>query len=420
MPPQRPSQADVITEAMPLQRPSQADVITEAMPLQKPSQADVITQAMPLQSPSQSDIITEALPLQRPSQSDIITEALPLNQSQADVITEAMPLNRPHREAAAQAVPPAQAAGNSGAPKASSSAEAVKVRDDKAAANQKMSMSQIIKAKTRKIPTDKIDQLYDDKNVKPEEQRHWLKPYQRELFEGYLGIRNMERQISYAIDQALAKGADRTSRTGNVLIFGGHGCGKSTIATGLAKAITQERGKQTVKMAKIYATDLNRKDIAATIAKIAGGILIIEEAGDLEDATADQLTTAMEFRTDGLIIMMEDEQKYLHELLMRHPRLTMKFTSQIYIPVFSMEELIGFGNIYATDQGYAFSEGSVTALAGKLSAIAEQGEAISISNVLDQVDLAIKRANTFGRRMFGGKKRFDENGRIILQDKDFR
>ena len=247
-----------------------------------------------------------------------------------------------------------------------------------------------------------------------------IKDYQRGMFAGFVGIQNMEEQIASAILQAGQKGEDRTSRTGNILIFGAHGCGKTTIATGIAKAIAQDRGSQFVKMAKIYAADFNRKDVAATIAKIAGGTLIIEEAGDLEDAVVDQLTTAMEFRTDGLIIILEDEQKYIHDLLMRHPRFTMKFTSQIYIPVFTIDELVGFGQIYAADMDYVLSESASRALYDRIGKVSAQGDAVSITNVIELVNRAIAKSNKFFRRLSAGKKRYDENSCIILQEKDFK
>ena len=252
-------------------------------------------------------------------------------------------------------------------------------------------------------------------------ERMWLKKELRGFFEGYLGIRDMDRQIAGAIEQILAKGDDKTSRTGNVLIFGGHGCGKTTIGTGIAKAIAQERGSGYVKMAKIYAADLNRKDIAATIARIAGGVLIVEEAGDLDDMVADQLTTALEFRTDGLILILEDEQRYIHDLLMRHPRLTMKFTSQIYIPPFTASDLVGFAALYADDRDYVISDEAAAVLKEKLTGLIENSDnGVSITNVLDITDEAIARANKFSRKLFSGKKRFDGQGRVILQDKDFR
>ena len=241
------------------------------------------------------------------------------------------------------------------------------------------------------------------------------------MFPGFLGVRNLEGQIADALSQALAKTGDRTSRTGNIVIFGAHGSGKTTLAVGLAKAIAQERGDQYVKMARIYATDLNRKEIASTLAKIAGGILIIEEAGDLQDSVADQLTTAMEFRTDGLIIILEDEQKYLKELLMRHPRFTMKFTSSIHLPAYTTRELVNFGATYAEGQDYAFSEEGREAFAKLLDGMAsESTEPVSLTAVMENVEKAIKRVNAFGRKLFSGKSRFDEEGRVLLQAKDFK
>ena len=245
----------------------------------------------------------------------------------------------------------------------------------------------------------------------------------RGLFSGFTEIPELEDQIANAIIQAQSKGDDRTSKSGNILIFGAHGSGKTTLAMNLAKAIAQDRGSQVVKMAKIFAADLNKKDIASTVAKIAGGTLIIEETGDLEDETVDQLTTAMEFRTDGLILILEDEQKYVHELLMRHPRFTMKFTAQIYIPDYTVEELAMFGQIYANEQDYTIGEEGWNALYEKISALsavkAKDDEPVTIKDVIDMVAKAINHANGFFRKMKMGQKRYDENDYVILFAKDF-
>lgn len=245
----------------------------------------------------------------------------------------------------------------------------------------------------------------------------------RGLFSGFTEIPELEDQIANAIIQAQSKGDDRTSKSGNILIFGAHGSGKTTLAMNLAKAIAQDRGSQVVKMAKIFAADLNKKDIAATVAKIAGGTLIIEEAGDLDDETVDQLTTAMEFRTDGLILILEDEQKYVHELLMRHPRFTMKFTAQIYIPDYTVEELEMFGQIYANEQDYMIGDEGWDALYERISALAavkaNDNEPVTIKDVIDMVAKAINHANGFFRKMKMGQKRYDENDYVILFAKDF-
>ena len=257
---------------------------------------------------------------------------------------------------------------------------------------------------------------YDDY----EEEYLTIPSHLRNLFSGFTEIEGLEDQIANAIIQAESKGDDRTSRTGNILIFGAHGSGKTTLAMNIAKAIAQDKGSQMMKMAKIYATDLNRKDIAATVAKIAGGTLIIEEAGDLEPGTVEQLTTAMEFRTDGLIVILEDEQKYIHELLMRHPRFTMKFTAQIYIPEYTVEELAMFGQIYANAQDYVIGEEAQAVLCQKIADELAAGNQMAITEVIDIVGRAITRSNKFFRKMSMGKKRYDENDYIILFPKDFK
>lgn len=246
-----------------------------------------------------------------------------------------------------------------------------------------------------------------------------LPDHLRGLFDGFTQIPELEDQIANAVIQAESKGGDRTSKTGNILIFGAHGSGKTTLAMNLAKAIAQDRGNQVVKMAKIYAADLNKKDIAATVAKIAGGTLIIEEAGDLDDNTVEQLTTAMEFRTDGLIVILEDEQKYVHELLMSHPRFTMKFTAQVYIPQYTAEELIYFGQIYANAQDYVIGEEGQKVLIEKISAQVEGGTEVTIKDVIEMVGKAIQRSNGFFRKMKMGKRRYDDNDFIVLFGKDF-
>lgn len=247
-----------------------------------------------------------------------------------------------------------------------------------------------------------------------------LPAHLRGLFGGFTEVEGLESQIADAVFQAVSNQGDRTSRAGNILIFGPHGSGKTTMALNIAKAVAQEKGTGTLKMARIYAADLNRKDIAATIAKIAGGTLIIEEAGDLEPGVIEQLTTAMEFRTDGLLIILEDEEQYLHDLLMSHPRFTMKFTAQIYIPVYTADELLNFAQHTANSQGYVIGQDALEELYQRISAAAEQGNSVSVTDVTELVNRAVHKSNKLLRKMSMGKKRYDENDYIILFAKDFR
>ncbi len=287
----------------------------------------------------------------------------------------------------------------------------------------------IFKANTKRMPTEEVRRELDSarsarqkamQKAQAQQEDNTLSVGTRGFFRGFLDVPDMEMQIKHALEQSLAKGDDKTSRMGNILILGDHGSGKTQLAVAMAKALAKEQGKEFVKMAKIYSTDLNRKDIAATIARIAGGVLIIEEAGDLSDSTADQLTTAMEFRTDGLIVIMEDEERYLHELLSRHPRLAMKFTAQVYIPDYTVDDLIGFAEQMAQQHDCTLSAAAADVLAYRIEGMTEKGDVVNLLNLRELVEAAVNRSGKLGRKLFAGKKRYDGQGRVILLEKDFK
>ena len=216
---------------------------------------------------------------------------------------------------------------------------------------------------------------------------------------------------------------DQTSRTGNLIILGAEGSGKSTLGIRFAKTISEEKGEESAKIAKIYAEDFNKKDIPSTVAKIAGGTLIIEEAGDLDDAVVEQLSKAMEFRTDALLVILEDEKKYLKELFDKHPGFAEKFTNEIVIPVFTNDELVGFGRAYAYDEDYTIDEDAVAALYERIGELQEDGRPVTIIDVKEIVDQAIRKSEKIGFRklsMVLSRKRYDQDDRVILYEKDFR
>ena len=177
------------------------------------------------------------------------------------------------------------------------------------------------------------------------------------IFSYFSSIQGLREQIAAALQDAKQKvKLDRTSRSGNVVITGLPGSGRTTLAIRIAKALSKYKGENSARVAKIYAEDFNKKDIPSTVAKIAGGTLIIEEAGDLSDSVAKQLAKAMEFRTDGLVIILEDEKHLLKALFDRHPELAEKFTSEVTVPIFTNDELVAFGKTYAFDEDYKIDD----------------------------------------------------------------
>ena len=248
---------------------------------------------------------------------------------------------------------------------------------------------------------------------------------QKYTFSYFSTVGGLRQQIASALYMVMKKmnTMDQTSRTGNLIILGAEGSGKSTLGIRFAKTISAEKGEESTKIAKIYAEDFNKKDIPSTVAKIAGGTLIIEEAGDLDDAVVEQLSKAMEFRTDALLVILEDEKKYLKELFDKHPGFAEKFTNEIVIPVFTNDELVEFGRTYAYDEDYTIDENAVAALYERIGELQEDGRPVTVIDVKEIVDHAIKQSEKIGFRKLGmvlSKKRYDKDDRVILYEKDFR
>lgn len=244
------------------------------------------------------------------------------------------------------------------------------------------------------------------------------------IFSYFSSIQGLREQIAAALQDAKQKvKLDRTSRSGNVVITGLPGSGRTTLAIRIAKALSKYKGENSARVAKIYAEDFNKKDIPSTVAKIAGGTLIIEEAGDLSDSVAKQLAKAMEFRTDGLVIILEDEKHLLKALFDRHPELAEKFTSEVTVPIFTNDELVAFGKTYAFDEDYKIDDMATMILYNRIGEKQTSEHPVTVLDVKDIVDDAIKNSEKLGLRKLGmilSKKRYDSEDRIILYEKDFK
>lgn len=240
----------------------------------------------------------------------------------------------------------------------------------------------------------------------------------------WANIRGMNEQINLAVTQIVRCAlADKTSSRGNVLLVGDSGNGRTTLAISIAKIVSRSEGKASAKVAKIYAEDLNNKDIAATVNKMAGGVLIIEEAGDLADNAVAQLSMAMDFKTDSLVVMLEDERRYLQDLLARNPQFAQKFDITINVPMLTNDELVEFGRYYAIQKECVLDETAAQALYDCIGMMQSPEQPVAILDVKEIVDKAVKHANRFGLgKMFSSLsgKRYDENDRVILKSKNFK
>ena len=275
-----------------------------------------------------------------------------------------------------------------------------------------MSIEEVLREET---PEERRMRILND--TQPEK----LNDEQKALFTYFAKVPGMDQQILDAMHRVYHYAGDRTSRHGNIAIMGGYGTGKTRLSEGLVRAICVDLKIPATKMARLDAAELNRKDPAQVVAKLAGGFLLIERAGLMYPETIEKLSKAMDFRTDSLILIIEDEKTSMRGMFHNYPEFAKKFETVISIPVFTNDELVTFARTYARENGYKMDEMGVLALYTQIGDNQKEGEPMTITNVKDMVDKAIAHAEK-GTRKLGRKvsrKHRDSDDRVILYEKDF-
>lgn len=245
----------------------------------------------------------------------------------------------------------------------------------------------------------------------------------RGIFTYFVSIKGMEEQICQALTGAarhLKTGKDAS--TGNMVIQGGSGSGKTVLATAMVKALQKETGRPKGKVGKIEASALNKKDVASLLKKISGGCLIIEKAGDISKETAVRLSLLLKSDTSGLFVIMEDTHRGIEKALGRDEGFASRFSEKINIPIFTSDELVSFAKAYANELGYTIDEMGILALYNSISNIQKYDRATTLTEVKEIVDDAISKSEKGGlRKAFSiiTSRRYDDEDYVILREKDF-
>ena len=250
---------------------------------------------------------------------------------------------------------------------------------------------------------------------------HLTEEEHRRLFTYFFPIPGMSQQINEALDTAQESACAKTSQAGNIIVTGREGSGKTRLSEGLIKALCKERQMEGAKVAYITAEKLNKKDPVAVVGKLAGGFLVVENAGNLKEEVVENMSKAMEFKTNRLTVILEDLKPGIRSLEERFPDFMKKFDSKIVIPVFTNDELVSFAKTYAKELGYKIDDMAVLALYTLIGDNQNEENPVAVGMVREMMDEAIARASRKGRK--AGKKvskrHLDETGRIMLYEKDF-
>lgn len=240
---------------------------------------------------------------------------------------------------------------------------------------------------------------------------------EKQLFTFFVAVPGMKEQLVDVLCDVQKGAADKTSQTGNVIVMGGRETGKTRLISSLIPAICRELNIEASKVAYIFAEDLNGKNIAEIASKLAGGFLVIENANQLSQETADELDEVMNGNTKSMIVILEDEKIGMRKLIARYPKLAKKFTSMINIPVFTNDELVNFAKVYTMENGFRIDQMGMLALYNLIGINQKEDQPVCIGTVKTMLDNAMAKAQ--GGLFKRSKKRVDRDGFTVLLEKDF-
>ncbi len=283
-------------------------------------------------------------------------------------------------------------------------------------------------AKTRKMPDislpEDLDSEEDDSKLKETKHIKQLTSEQKAIFSYFIPVKGMEDQICKAYNAVLDHfNRKENASTGNLIIQGEQGCGKTMLATSFIKVLQKDGEQLTGKMGKIDAAALNKKDVQQVVRKITGGCLIIERAGDIDRSIAAQLSFLMEHDITGTLYILEDTSKGIKKALSMDEGFASKFTEKISVPIFTNDELVLFAKSYSAELGYKIDEMAILALHNRISNIERIDQATTLTEVNDIIDEAIDREAHSGLKKAISiltARRYTDDDRIVLKEDHFR
>ena len=283
-------------------------------------------------------------------------------------------------------------------------------------------------AKTRKMPDislpEDLDSEEDDSKLKETKHIKELTSEQKAIFSYFIPVKGMEDQICKAYNAVLDHfNRKENASTGNLIIQGEQGCGKTMLATSFIKVLQKDGEQLTGKMGKIDAAALNKKDVQQVVRKITGGCLIIERAGDIDRSIAAKLSFLMEHDITGTLYILEDTSKGIKKALSMDEGFASKFTEKISVPIFTNDELVLFAKSYSAELGYKIDEMAILALHNRISNIERIDQATTLTEVKDIIDEAIDREAHSGLKKAISiltARRYTDDDRIVLKEDHFR
>ena len=242
---------------------------------------------------------------------------------------------------------------------------------------------------------------------------------ERRLFGPFCRMRENVEQLTEALDQI-----SLASSTGNLLILGNEATA-DRVARGILEITRQTDSNFTGKVARVSGESLNKlkpEGIQKTFTKLESGALIINKASDLAPKTMERLYHELEGREHGIILILIDGNKKMEQFRHENEKYLGSFTAVISVRPLDDKALVAYAKDYAMSQDFSIDEFGQLALAQRIAAMQTSTHQVTLKEVRDLVDEAIgyaekKTPHTLIEVI--SKRRYDENDRIIIHEKDF-
>lgn len=346
-------------------------------------------------------------------------------ETQEEKAPESVETEEPQEEKAPESVETEESQEEQEPESAETEQEPVEVEEARESEPAQWVLEEPVESEEENAESEAVQEIEAVTEVEPEPEKvlrhHLTDEEHRRLFTYFAPIPGMKEQVKEALDIAQKSACEKTSKAGNMIVTGRSGSGKTRFSESLIKALCKERQMEGAKVAYLTAEVLNKKDPAFIVDKLSGGFLAIGRASAMTAQTVENLSKAMEFKTNRLTVILEDSKAGIYTLKQDYPEFMEKFDSRIVIPVFTNDELVSFAKTYAKEKGYKVDDIAVLAVYSLIGDNQYEDDPVCVGQVREMIDSAIAKASRLGRRPGKkvAKRHLDVTGRIMLYEKDF-
>lgn len=240
---------------------------------------------------------------------------------------------------------------------------------------------------------------------------------EKQLFASFVPTRGAMKKLVRALDQL-----SLAAYTGNLIITGDPGSDTLNLAKNIVKDVRAKDHNFSGKLAKIEGDAFNKKDAGELVVKLAGGALVIDNAGEIDDEGAGRLMDALNQEQTGILVILIDTKRNIKKLISANPEMESFFNARFDIEALDNGTLVAYGCQYAKMQEYAIDELGRLALHTRIEDMQTSDHIVTVNDVRDIVDEAIDHANRKTPKHFMDvllAKRYDDDDMIILHEGDF-